>query len=701
MNNLYVYDVEIFPNAFTVTIVRPSDRAIWRFEISGRVNQGVEFFQLLTAIKNSDGRMVGYNNIGFDYPVIHELIRRGGHITAAELYAKCDAIINSGDRFAHMVWESEWYVPQVDLFKIHHFDNMARSTSLKVLEFNMRSDNIQDLPFEPGTYLTDEQIDELIPYNDHDVFETVKFLSETIPMLEFRDKLSAKYNRNFTNHNDGKIGSDYFIMELERLGIPCYHYPNGRKEPRQTLRSTIALNDIILPWIQFQNKPFQLVVEWLRNQIITKTKGVFEFIEVPSVMVEYMDHTLIRVYGLTSDLAHNTTENQRLKGINLSKLDFDQLYNAPVRFVSGWKKKAGLNCMLNGFRYVFGTGGIHGSVESQIIYSDNDYVIIDLDVKSYYANVAIANGFYPEHLSEQFCNIYLDIYNQRKQYDKGTMENKALKYALNVPYGQSNSKYSPLFDSAYTMATTLNGQLLLCMLSEYLLTIPELSMIQLNTDGLTVRCPRNQINNLMFIAKSWEQSTGLELERADYNRMMIRDVNAYIGEYTDGKLKRKGAYCYGDDLEWHKNHSSQIVAIAAEAYLVRDVPIADTIYNHNDIMDFMSCTKVDRSSRLMLESLETVTKQGGQMQLQNVTRYYVSTSGGSLMKIMPPTPAQVNKDSNAPERRIGIDVGWTVTPCNNLDSLLQPPDGGSGMCDLNYDYYIKEAEKLVNPLRGV
>jgi len=621
MDNLYVYDCEVFPNVFTVTIQRPSDAALWRFEISQRVNQGVEFFQLLTAIKESAGRMVGFNNVGFDYPVIHELIIKGGHITAYELYLKCDEIINGDDRFGSMVWESDWYVPQIDLFKIHHFDNMARSTSLKMLEFNMQSENIQDLPFPPGTELTNEEIDVLIPYNDHDVFETVKFLAETIPMLEFRDQLSAKYGRNFTNHNDGKIGSDYFITELERLGIPCYHRLNGKREPRQTLRPTIPLNDVILPWIQFERPEFQRVLNWLRAQTITETKGVFKE----------------------------------------------------------------LSATINGFQYDFGTGGIHGSVDSQIVISDDEFALIDIDVKSFYPNLAIANRFYPAHLGESFCDIYEDVYNQRKAFAKGTMQNAALKYALNVPYGQSNSKFSPLYDPAYTMAITINGQLLLCLLAEWLLTIPQLTMIQVNTDGLTVRVPRHQADSVMFIAQCWEQQTGLELERADYSRMMIRDVNKYIAEYEDGKLKRKGAYGYGDDLGWHQNHGSQIIAIAAEAALVHGVPIAETVRNHTDMMDFMRRTKVPRSSRLMLEYADGRTDQQ-----QNITRYYVSNGGGSLMKIMPPTPAQVKKDPAAPERRIGVDVGWTVTPCNNLNGMTEP--------DLNHDYYITQAEKLVNPL---
>lgn len=631
--NLYVYDIETYPNAFTVTVYRPSDEALWRFEISPRVNQSVAFFEFLTAIKHSNGSMVGFNNVGFDYPVIHQLTTKGGHITAYELYLKADAIINGQDRFGHMVWESDWYVPQIDLFKIHHFDNVARSTSLKVLEFNMGSANIQDLPFQPGTELTFDEISMLIQYNDHDVLETAKFLYETVPMIEFRDELSSRYERNFTNHNDTKIGKDYFIMCLEQSGIECYHRPNGKKEPRQTMRPTIALNDVILPWINFTHSEFTRVLNWLKSQVITETKGVFK----------------------------------------------------------------DLHCTIDGFQYDFGTGGIHGSVESQIVYSDDEYVIIDLDVASYYPNLAIANSFYPQHLTQRFCEIYVDVYNQRKGFPKGTPENAMLKLALNGVYGDSNNKYSPFYDPAYTMAITINGQLLLCLLAEYLTAgVINLQMIQINTDGLTVRCPRHQSDNVMCIAEAWEQLTGLELERADYNRMFIRDVNNYIAEYTDSKLKlkRKGAYCYGSDLSWHQNYSSQVVAIAAESALVRGIPVSETVCNHPDMMDFMRRTKVPRSSRLMLEH-----PNGNAEQLQNITRYYVSHAIGSLMKIMPPTPAQVKKDINAPERRIGVDVGWNVTPCNNLDTdILVPPDGGQGFAP-NFEYYIEQAEKLVKPLQ--
>ena len=56
-------------------------------------------------------------------------------------------------------------VEQIDLFKIHHFDNMARSTSLKLLEFNMRLASVKDLPFPVGSTLTRDQVVMLKEYN--------------------------------------------------------------------------------------------------------------------------------------------------------------------------------------------------------------------------------------------------------------------------------------------------------------------------------------------------------------------------------------------------------------------------------------------------------------------------------------------------------------------------------------------------------
>ena len=157
-------------------------------------------------------------------------------------------------------------VPQIDLYKIHHFDNPAKATSLKILEFNMRSNTIENLPFDPYIELTKEQCDIVVHYNGHDVDETFKFYNHTLDMIRFREHLSEKYEKNFLNYNDTKIGKEYLIMELEKAGVYCYTYVDGIRKPIQTKRPIIDIGRIILPYIEFKRPEFQAIHEWMKRQ---------------------------------------------------------------------------------------------------------------------------------------------------------------------------------------------------------------------------------------------------------------------------------------------------------------------------------------------------------------------------------------------------------------------------------------------------
>jgi hypothetical protein len=605
MSNDYVFDIETYPNVFTLAVEHAEAPLRWAFEITPWRNDSKEIIAFLQYLKDTNARMVGFNNLGFDYPVLHTLIRMG-HSDAFTLYQKAMAIINSqddSDRWMHMVNPSDRFVEQVDLFKIHHFDNKARATSLKVLEFNMRSDNIEDLPFPVGTTLTQEQIEVLKHYNAHDVAQTKAFFKHTFDMLKFREELTLKYDRDFINHNDTKIGKDYFVMKLEEAGVSCYDYGSGGRTPRQTKRPTIALKDAILPWIAFEQPEFNRVLDWLKAQVITETKGVF------------------------TDLIARVS-------------DFD---------------------------FVFGLGGIHGSVESEVIESDDEHIIVDLDVTSYYPNLAIVNGFHPAHLGKTFVAIYKHLFEQRKQYPKKSAESAMLKLALNGVYGDSNNQFSVFYDPLFTMSITLNGQLLLCLLAEGLMHIPGLRLIQVNTDGLTVRVPRANKWLVDVARAAWQTRTGLNLEEAIYKRVFIRDVNNYIGQYEDGSVKRKGAYEY--DMEWHQNAGGLVIAKVAEKVLVEGAPIRQTVQQWPDIMDFMLRTKVPRSSYL----------QWGDGRVQNTSRYYIAQGGKPLFKWMPPL-----KDKTE-WRKIGVESGWGVQVCNDIKDATLP---------VEFEYYIREVEKL-------
>ena len=684
----WIYDEETYPNIYTLSTIREDGEGEKTFEMSSRKNDFADLLSFLDTLRKNKDKMVGFNNLGFDYPILHALLelrekalKVSGKAIAVKAYKLAQEQIKSQDGFSKTIPASKEYVKQIDLFKIHHFDNKARATSLKMLEFNMKADNIEDLPFPVGHTLTDDEMDVLIKYNKHDVNQTLAFYKRSLELINFREELTKKYRRNFLNHNDTKIGKDYFIMQLEESMPGCCYKDDGRgkRTVNQTKRSVIKIKDCLFSYYDFARPEFVAVLDWFKQQSITETKGVFSDIEehllgdVSAYAV--MDTKRKKFKGTPTDEDRAEFKKEHPAGwIEQKELKAKKKGETQYSYWGCWNEASTLNVTVDGFRFDFGTGGIHGSLESTIVSEDETHAIIDADVSSMYPNIAIANRVYPQHLSERFCDIYEDVYQQRKSYAKDTAENAMLKLALNWVYGDSNNQYSPFYDPKYTMSITINGQLSLCLLSEKLMSIDGLSIIQVNTDGVTVKSPRSKIDEYNLICEAWQKQVGLQLEYAHYSKMFIRDVNNYLAVYTDGKVKRKGAYQY-EKLGWHQDQGGLVIPKAAEAFMLHNIDIRTFISEHTDKYDFMLRTKVPRNSKLV-----TVMEDGTEIVQQNICRYYMCKDGGKLVKIMPPL---VEGDE---VRRLSIGSDWNVKVCNDI-SLFNN--------DIDYDYYVAEAEKLV------
>ena len=84
--------------------------------------------------------MVGFNNEAYDYPLLHHFINHideyhSGQLTAQDLYSKSQYLIE--EKFTE-IKDSNKYIRQLDLYKIWHFNNVARATSLKDLENHLK-----------------------------------------------------------------------------------------------------------------------------------------------------------------------------------------------------------------------------------------------------------------------------------------------------------------------------------------------------------------------------------------------------------------------------------------------------------------------------------------------------------------------------------------------------------------------------------
>lgn len=632
-----VYDLETYPNCFTACFLPVGSPTGTFFEISERRRDNEALWNYLVRLHHAGGRLIGFNNQGFDYPILHMFLERPS-ITHEELYAKAQAIIadgKMGNGFAHQIWRP--MIPQIDLMRIWHYDNRAKRTSLKALEFAMRSPSVQDLPFPPGTWLTWEQMDTLLHYNGHDVLETRKFYGKSAEKLELRAELAETLGADCISWSDTKIGERFFIRELEAAGVECFRVnpETGRREPLQTERPEgVKLADVIFPYIRFSNPTLADLLDELKAARIYDTRGKFAI-------------------------------KKTFAGLEIS----------------------------------VGCGGMHGARPRAVVAGCD---ILDLDVTSFYPMIAIANRVYPAHLGPIFCDVYKRLLEMRLRLDKKSPKGKAIKLALNSVFGKSNSDFSCMLDPAYMLAITINGQLLVLSLAEYLLTVPGVELLQINTDGLTITIPPGERSRVLELADVWSRATQMPLETADYSRLWMRDCNNYIAEVGQpgGKLKRKGAYEY--ERDWHQDHGALVIPKAAEAAMVRGEDPAAFIAAHveRDPWDFLKRIKIGAGSHLLLDDGRKLT---------GLVRYYVSETGHAAIKKMPASTTRLHagghaditgergaygcslcdwsgKTKKAFTEHSELEHASKITICNEFDGQIPGVD---------LRYYVAEAHKLI------
>ena len=622
MKRVWIYDLETLPGLFTATFIDRDSDDSKIFILSKTINQ---IKQLIDFLHNEVKGLIGYNNLRFDAQVI-EFILVNPDCTADDICAYAQTLIDDNQKIPDY---PEWKlsIPNLDLFKINHFDNKNRRSSLKWIEFMLDLPNIEDMP-ERTTESDKDWTEKVFGYNYNDVVATKALLDKTKDMIELRKSLSKIYNMKMLNYSNSRIGSELLLkLYCKKTGL-------NPKEVRQmrTHRSVIKIEDIIFPYIYFNSEEFNYLLNTFKSTVITKDTKKFE-----------------------------------------------------------------LSVVYKGFQFDYGMGGIHGSIHNKKITADDNYAIIDADVNSLYPSIAVVNKMYPQHLGPAFYQVYKhDIVDVRlTEKAKKEAGNKAIisgfKESANASYGKSQDIYSWMYDPKYTFQTTVNGQLMLTMLAEWLLdNISDMQIIQVNTDGITVRINRNEINKYYEICKKWEEYTKLQLEFADYDLMVITDVNNYLSRYTSGKTKCKGRYEY-KDIPLHKNKSHNIIPIAFFNYFIKGIPVEETILNHRNIYDFCAGVKTSKSDKRDKSHYELHSIQGSELNKEKlngrVVRYYVSKKGKYLMKVYEDNTIE---QVEAPTKSGKFRKEWRVTYFNKAFFPERFED-----YNIDYTYYIYKTKALI------
>ena len=609
-------DYETLSNCFIAVFEEYKTKERKIFTIHALKNDTLDLLNFLMQNISNNECHISFNGLSFDSQITEYLLDnaeglldRPADNVAKLLYAKAQDIINTQNNGGFPgTPEYKLKIRQIDLFKLNHWDNPAKRSSLKWIQYSMDWPNIKDMPIHHSTEIKSlSEIDTIIDYCINDVESTKNIFLLSKDLIALRKTLTLEYGINLYNASEPKIAKELFLYFLSKTtGISKYDLKQLR-----TSRSEIIVKDIILPYVKFENPEFIKMHEKFKAAIINpeNTKGGFKY-----------------------SMIH--------KGV---KTDF-------------------------------GLGGVHGATKSGIYKSSNDFIIMSSDVKSYYPNLAIRNKWSPAHLPhEEFCSQYEWFYDERVKIPKKDPKNYVYKIILNATFGLSIDKNSFLYDPQFGMQVTINGQLLLMMLYEKLSkAIPDSVPLMQNTDGLEMIIPRESKELYLKICKEWEEQTLLELEHDEYQKLILADVNNYIGilnykeldkeSYLEQKIKtpydlfkiEKGRFYYAstkckgrfefNNLALHKNKSNLIVPKAVFNYFVHSISPKLSLEQNTNILDY--CTGVKIKGNWTFHQTCIVDREITYEKLQNTLRYYINTEGCKIIK-----------KNNEDRREIQVEAG--------------------------------------------
>lgn len=253
--------------------------------------------------------------------------------------------------------------------------------------------------------------------------------------------------------------------------------------------------------------------------------------------------------------------------------------------------------------YKIGMGGLHSSESAVSHYANENTLLVDRDVASFYPAIKLICKLFPKHIGDVYLTVYKQIVDMRlhakKTGDKVTAD--SLKITINGSFGKLGDAYSRLFSPDLMIQVTITGQLSLLMLIEDM-ELNGIPVVSGNTDGIVMKCPKAKYDLLNAIIAKWEKKTGFETEETQYISTHNKDVNNYIAlkkKYDKvnnvwldelDEIKTKGDFSYkGSALNSRlsKNPFGYICSYAVQQFITKGIPVEKTIREHENFNDFL------------------------------------------------------------------------------------------------------------------
>lgn len=490
-----VNDCETYPNYFLAAFKNIDSGQMKTIELcSPKEKLSDEQRKLLKSIL-SQRITFGFNSLNFDLPLLLYALQGA---TCEQIYDAAMDIIENGLKGWQIMQKLGLQKPANFL----HFD-IAEPTpgvkvSLKLYGGRINSKRLQDLPIEPGTTLTKQQMEDTKLYCVNDLDTTIDLFNKIEDRMKLRyDMAKGNWNSPIISKSDAQIAEVVLKDEIKKKSPRVSLYP-----PKIAKDQKFKYN--APSYIKFESK---------------QLKDALDFIK---------------------------THHFELDGKGSIKLPSE---------LKNMKIEMGIS------KYQLGIGGLHSNEKKQTIIPMENQYLIDKDVAAYYPSIILNLSLYPKHLGPVFLSVYQDVVNRRlaakKAGDKVT--DSSLKILINGSFGKLGSKYSALYSPDLMMTVTLTGQLALLMLIEQL-EKAGISVVSANTDGFVSLFDKKLYDVYSDICFNWELDTGFTLEETHYKALYSRDVNNYLAIKTDNKAKGKGIFTL-DELQKNPQAPISIEAV--------------------------------------------------------------------------------------------------------------------------------------------
>jgi hypothetical protein len=533
----WVMDYETLSNCFVAVFEDYKANIRNIFIIHKLANHLPELVKFLERNRDNQEWHISFNGLAFDSQITEYILRdkdillgSSAEDVAGALYKKAQEIISRQDRGEFSEFsERDLSILQVDLFKLNHWDNAAKRSSLKWIQYSMDWENIQEMPIHHSTEIKSmKEISTVIDYCINDVRSTKGILHKCSDQINLRGTLTGEYNIPLYSASEPRISKELFLLFLSKsIGIRKYDLKQMR-----TRRDFIRVSDIILPYVKFNKPEFQDLLKAYNNLVINPNniKGAFKYV---------LKHKDVKTeYGLGG--LHGATNSN--------------IYEAKDGMI--------------------------------IMTSDVTSFYPNLAIRNKWSPAHLPKEKFCE-LYEWFFEERKKI---PKKDPKNYVYKIILNSTYGLSIEPNSFLYDPQFGMQITINGQLLLTMLYEMLSE---GIPGSIPLMQNTDGLEMMIPEQYREKYFEICKVWEDMTSLQLEHDQYRKMIIADVNNYIAIPTDEKkeVKCKGRFEF-DKLALHKNKSFLIIRKALYNYFVKDMSPEKTLSENKNIYDYCGGVKI-------------------------------------------------------------------------------------------------------------